>query len=154
MRLLVLVFLLLSSFSFAKPEQADISALSWLSGNWEMEGFKTHYTTPEGGEIFSISRYFKDGKVTFFEFEHFYTKDGVILLNPYPKGQKSVVFKIANYDPAIKKAIFQNPEHDWPTEISYERTAEDRLYIQVSGLQDGKMRVEKFDLKTAKTPSQ
>ena len=154
MRVLVLICMLFSVQAFAGPEQADISALNWLSGDWEMEGFKAHYTTPEGGQIFSISRYFKDGKVTFFELEHFYTKDGVIVVNPYPKGDRSVVFKITNFDPAVKKAVFQNPEHDWPTEISYERTSDDRLYIQVSGLQDGKMRVEKFDLKkTAKTQS-
>ena len=154
MRVIVLICMLFSVLAFAGPEQADISALSWLSGDWEMEGFKAHYTTPEGGQIFSISRYFKDGKVTFFELEHFYTKDGVIVVNPYPKGDRSVVFKITNFDPAVKKAVFQNPEHDWPTEISYERTSDDRLYIQVSGLQDGKMRVEKFDLKkTAKTQS-
>jgi hypothetical protein len=150
MRLLVVIFLLFSSFAMA--QHSDISALNWLAGDWEMEGFKAHYTTPEGGEIFSISRYFKDGKLTFFEVEHFFTQDGTIVLNPYPKGQKSVIFKIANFDPKMKKAVFQNPEHDWPTEISYERTADDRLYIQVSGPQDGKMRVEKFDLKAAKTP--
>jgi hypothetical protein len=152
MRFMMLILVLFSSLTFSDSNQADISALSWLAGNWEMEGFKAHYTTPEGGQIFSISRYFKDGKVTFFELEHFYTKDGVIVVNPYPKGDRSVIFKIANFDPAVKKAVFQNPEHDWPTEISYERTSEDRLFIQVSGPQDGKKRVEKFDLKAAKTP--
>ena len=146
----IAILIFLCSITFGSTQSHDISALNWLSGNWEMDGFKAHYTTPEGGQIFSVSRYFKDEKVTFFEFEHFFMKDGSIFVNPYPKGEKSVIFKITNFDPAIKKAVFQNPEHDWPTQLSYERKSDDRLFIEASGLQDGKMRVETFDLNRSK----
>ncbi len=147
MRILILAFLLITSSAIAESPQPDVASLSWLSGEWEMEGFKAHYTTPEGGQIFSVSRYFKDGKVSFFEFEHFYIKEGDLFVTPYPKGEKSDAFKLVNFDPAVKKAVFQNPDHDWPKELSYERISEDRLLILVSGPQDGTMRIEKFDLK-------
>lgn len=147
MRILTLVLLLISSFVIAESPKQDIAALSWLSGEWEMEGFKAHYTSPEGGQIFSVSRYFKDGKVTFFEFEQFHMEHDSVFVTPYPKGEKSDSFKLVNFDPNVKKAVFQNPEHDWPKELSYERISEDRLLILVSGPENGKMRVERFDLK-------
>ena len=150
MRILILAFLLISSSVIAESPQPDIASLSWLSGEWEMEGFKAHYTTPEGGQIFSVSRYFKDSKLSFFEFEHFYTNEGELFVTPYPKGEKSDSFKLVNFDPAVKKAVFQNPEHDWPKELSYERVSDDQLLILVSGPEGGKMRVEKFDLKKAR----
>ena len=147
MRIVTCLFLLISSFVIADSPKHDIHALSWLSGEWEMEGFKAHYTSPEGGQIFSVSRYFKDANLTFFEFEQFHMKDGSLHVTPYPKGEKSDSFKLVNFDPNIKKAVFQNPEHDWPKELSYERVSDDRLLILVSGPQNGKMRVEKYDLK-------
>jgi hypothetical protein len=147
MRILTLLFLLISCVGIAQSPQQDIDSLSWLSGEWEMEGFKAHYTSPEGGQIFSVSRYFKDGNLTFFEFEQFQMKDGSLHVTPYPKGEKSDSFRLVNSDPNLKKAVFQNPEHDWPQELSYERISNDRLLILVSGSQNGKMRVERFDLK-------
>src|SRR5262245_39917002 len=150
MRNLCLVFILVSSFTVAELPSPDLTALSWLCGEWEMEGFKAHYSSTEGGQIFSVSRYFKDGKLTFFEFEHFHLENGTLFVTPYLKGEKSDSFRLVNFNPDIKKAVFQNPEHDWPKELSYERVSEDRPLILVSGPQDGKMRIERFDLKRAK----
>jgi hypothetical protein len=60
-------------------------------------------------------------------------KDGVLRVTPYPNGKMSATFTLVEYDPAAKKAVFANPEHDYPKRITYQRTADDRLLFVVAG---------------------
>ncbi|HEX9941371.1 MAG TPA: DUF6265 family protein [Thermoanaerobaculia bacterium] len=116
--------------------------LAWLAGSWagEVRGagaatrFETHYTSPEGGVILSTSKAFRsEGKLSWFEFERFESKDGRLTVTPYPNGKASVSFTLVEYDPAAKKAVFANPDHDYPNRITYQRVAEDRLLFIVAG---------------------
>ncbi len=125
-----------------KPASAQLGDLTWLAGSWSGDilgagastRFETHYTTPQGGVILSTSKAFgKDGKLRWFEFERFEVKDGVLQVVPHPNGVASVPFTLAEYDPAAKKAVFANPQHDYPNRITYHRVAEDRLLIVVAG---------------------
>lgn len=126
----------------ATPAGVGLEELSWLAGSWsgEIRGagsatrFETHYTLPEGGVILSTSKAFsQEGKVVWFEFERFQAKDGVLQVVPHPNGRASVAFTLAEYDPAAKKAVFVNPQHDYPTRITYQRVGEDRLLFVVEG---------------------
>ena len=116
--------------------------LAWLAGSWagEVRGagaatrFETHYSTPQGGVILSSSKAFRsEGKLSWFEFERFESKDGKLTVTPYPNGKASVSFTLVEYDPAAKKAVFANAEHDYPNRITYQRVAEDRLLFVVAG---------------------
>jgi hypothetical protein len=124
----------------------SLDDLSWLAGSWrgEIQGakaatrFETHYTAPQGGVILSISKAFRpDGKLAWFEFERFESQDGVLRVTPYPGGKASVSFTLVEYDAAAKKAVFANPEHDYPNRITYQRVAEDRLRFVVAGDKQG-----------------
>lgn len=123
-----------------------ISNLSWLEGSWGCETFTAHYTSPLGGIILSVSKELNEGKAEFFEFETITAKDSTVILTPYPDGQRSVAFTLINYDPAIKKTVFENKEHDFPTRLSYESVSDDNLLIIVSGPQEGKTVDLRFDL--------
>lgn len=125
----------------AKPG-ATLEDLAWLAGSWSGEilgagasvRFETQYTTPKGGVILSTSKAFtKDGKLTWFEYERFEAPDGVLQVVPHPNGTASVPFKLAEYDPKAKRAVFANPQHDYPNRITYQRAGEDRLVILISG---------------------
>lgn len=125
-----------------KPANARIEDLAWLTGSWSGDilgagastRFETHYTTPQGGVILSSSKAFdKEGKLRWFEFERFEAKDGALQVVPHPNGVASVPFTLAEYDPAAKRAVFANPQHDYPNRITYHRVAEDRLLILVAG---------------------
>lgn len=147
------ILFLISAVSFSdqpiprESAEGEIASMTWLAGDWIQDGFEAHYTNPEGEKIFSISRYFKDGECVFFELEKFEIQDGVVVVVPYPKGKESVPFRLQDsYDPRAKKAAFTNPDHDWPTQLSYELVSPDNLLILVSGMQNGKMRIERFDL--------
>ena len=133
------------------PANVRIEDLSWLAGSWsgEVRGaapgtrFETHYTTPQGGVILSSSKAFNpEGKLSWFEFERFEARDGVLQVTPYPNGKPSVPFTLTEYDPAAKKAVFSNPQHDDPNHITYQRLAEDRLRFTVTGDKEGESMLE------------
>lgn len=124
----------------AQGVTAEATALEWLAGRWlgTIEGrtdqFEAHYTSPQGGIVLGMSKSFGTGdRLLWFEFERFEVREGVLSVTPYPNGRPSVTFKLKSYDAAARKAVFANPEHDFPTEISYQRVADDRVQLMVSG---------------------
>jgi hypothetical protein len=156
MRAAVSPFLLLLYFSSspllptpASPPQ--VSDLSWLEGTWRGtiggREFEAHYTGAEGGQILSASKYTESGKPAGFEFERFEQQGDSLVLTPFPEGESSVSFPLAEYDEKAKRAVFQNLTHDFPTRISYQRTGRDRLTILVSGPgEDGNEQVLTYNL--------
>jgi hypothetical protein len=43
-----------------------------------------------------------------------------------------------------KQVVFENPAHDYPNKIVYNKTAEDSLIAEISGLKKGKPASEQF----------
>jgi hypothetical protein len=134
------------------PYQPTISDLSWLEGSWygRIGGrdFEAHYTGVEGGQVLSASKYTENSKPAGFEFERFEQRGDTLLLTPFPEGRATVSFPLAEYDAATRRAVFENLSHDFPTRISYQRVARDRLTILVSGPgEDGKEQILTYDLK-------
>jgi hypothetical protein len=128
-----------------------INDLSWLEGIWRGRvggrDFEAHYTGVEGGQILSASKYTEEGKPAGFEFERFEQRGDTLVLTPFPEGQSSVSFPLADYDSKNRRAVFENLAHDFPTRISYQRVAKDRLTILVSGPgEDGKEQVLTYAL--------
>ncbi len=130
----------------------SISDLSWLEGIWRGrigdQEFEARYSGADGGQILSASKYTKDGKPAGFEFERFEQRGDTLLLTPVPEGNSSVSFPLAEYDARSRRAVFENLAHDFPTRISYQRVARDRLTILASGPgEDGNEQVLTYDLK-------
>src|SRR3954466_14064900 len=129
----------------------QITDLTWLEGIWRGKiggrEFEAHYTGVNGGQILSASKYTENGKPAGFEFERFQQQGDTLILTPFSEGMSSVSFPLAEYDPKGKRAVFENLAHDFPTRISYQRTAGNRLTILVSGPgEDGKEQVLTYDL--------
>lgn len=135
---------------FADAADEQLASLSWLAGTWRSDEFEATYTTPHGGMILSASKFMQGGRAVYMDFERIQVVDGVVTLTPYPGGKESVPFKLAGYDPKVKKAVFRNPEHDFPTELRYELAGQDNLVIHVAGMQDGKESVMRLDLRRVK----
>jgi Domain of unknown function (DUF6265) len=129
-----------------------ITDLAWLEGAWSGEvgdrNFEAHYTGPDGGQILSASKYTKAGQPAGFEFERFEQRGDTLVVTPYPEGNSSVSFPVAEYDPKSRRVVFENLGHDFPTRISYQRVAKDRLTILVSGPgEDGNEQVLTYALR-------
>ncbi len=137
--------LLLCVPSFADKGAAKIDSLAWLAGKWSgpMWGgeFVATYGAPAGGKLLSHSELRKGDEAAFYEFEVFEAREEGLVFTPYPRGQRKETFKLTSGE--SQKAVFENPEKDFPTRIEYHRAAKDRLVITLSG--GGK--VETFDLK-------
>jgi uncharacterized protein DUF6265 len=130
----------------------SIHDLAWLEGTWRGvigdRDFEARYSGADGGQVLSASKYMKEGKAAGFEFERFEEQGDSLVLTPFPEGKSSVTFRLAELDPKARRAVFENPDHDFPTRISYERVANDRLTILVSGPgEDGSEQVLSYALK-------
>ncbi len=150
---LVLLTLPLVGWESAAPTQ-QLSSLTWLAGTWKgpMWGgeFVAYYTTPEGGKVLSYSELLKDGKVSFHEFEKLDVEDGVVRLTPFPRGNPAATFKLVELDTRARKVVFDNPEKDFPTRITYHRVSRDNLVITLSDPHGKNEKQQKFDLRRAR----
>jgi Domain of unknown function (DUF6265) len=149
-RIPLLLALLLCLPSFAeKAATAKIDSLAWLAGKWSgsMWGgeFVATYNAPAGGKLLSFSELKKGGKTSFYEFEVFEATEGGLVFTPYPGGKKKETFKLAASE--ASKAVFENPDKDFPTRIEYHRVEKDRLVITLSDPHHGSDKTETFDLK-------
>ncbi len=144
-RLLLPLVLLLCVPSLADKGAAKIDSLAWLAGKWSgpMWGgeFVATYNAPAGGKLLSFSELRKGDTAAFYEFEVFEAAADGLVFTPYPRGQKKETFKLASSE--AQKAVFENPEKDFPTRIEYHRV-KDRLVITLSG---GGDKTETFDLR-------
>jgi hypothetical protein len=141
-----------TSIGSASPSATEVmQQLHWISGHWigDFDGlpFESWYTSPEGGEILSTSKLYSDGKVVLFEFERIHVRDGQVVYTPHPRGRASISFMLEDYVPSQRRARFLNPEHDFPTEVTFESPAPDRLEIVLKGPDGDKGRVQRVTLK-------
>jgi Domain of unknown function (DUF6265) len=149
-------FVLLLTSSASPPTrlpayQPSIRDLSWLEGVWEGKigdrDFEARYSGADGGQVLSASKYTKSGKPAGFEFERFEQQGDSIVLTPFPEGTSSVTFRLAEFDSQGRRAVFENLAHDFPTRLSYQRVADNRLTILVSGPgEDGNEQVLTYSL--------
>jgi hypothetical protein len=152
--------LLLSSSSRPLPIRPEgtrpaappsIRDLAWLEGTWQGKigdrDFEARYSGADGGQVLSASKYTKEGVAAGFEFERFEELDGTLVLTPFPEGKSSVTFKLAELEPTSRRAVFENLAHDFPTRLSYQRVADNKLTILVSGpAEDGQEQVLTYSL--------
>ncbi len=134
--LFVLTAAAVTGGALAPAEQ--LATMTWMEGKWTGlfggNRFEATYSSPEGGAILSMNKEFLEGHPCYVEFERFGYDDTGAFLIPYPGGRpKDIKFRLIGYDPAVKRASFQNRENDWPTDIIYERVSEDSLFITLSG---------------------
>lgn len=122
------------------PAPNQIAQLHWLEGTWRgMLGentFEATYTSPEGGQILSISKELLPDGSAFVEFERFHTVDSFVVMTPYPGGRESVPFTMTALGDEDQQARFSNPDHDFPNDIIYTAFGRDSLHIEVTGLDD------------------
>ena len=127
-----------------------IEDLGFLAGTWSGDAwggkFIAYYTTPEGGSVISHSKLMRGDEEAFYEFELFEVRDDVIHLQPFPGGQRATGLALAELDRDARKAVFENPDKDYPTQIVYERVSDDRLVITLSDPHGGSSKIEVFDL--------
>jgi len=125
----------------AADAPARIQQVAWLEGCWQMEAngrvVEEQWMAPRGGVMLGMGRTVRDGKLVEYESVVLREQDGRLAYEAHPSGQPSAVFLSTTIDPST--AIFENPTHDFPQRVRYERKGE-KLLASVEGTQNGLQR--------------
>lgn len=137
------------------PERAILEALigHWAGPMWGGR-FEAYYAGPHETGSLSYSTLTQEGRIVFHEFEVFRLEGSQLTLQPHPMGQPEVVFTYQPDTSAPGRWVFENPENDFPTRITYDRTQVGRLTIELSDPVRDSDQVEVFALeRVTQTPT-
>jgi hypothetical protein len=135
----------------AKVEAPRIDDFAWLAGGWKFEhgGMTTeeNWIAPSGKTMLAVGRTVKGDATVFFEFLRLEArKDGSVVYVAHPAGRSpGTEFKLTKWDG--HEAVFENPEHDFPTRIRYVKNDDGSLTASVEGERNGKPAREEFPYK-------
>jgi hypothetical protein len=123
----------------AADRTAEISALSWLGGQWRTEDdwlasgpawTEEVWTSAEGGMMLGLSRSVRGFRKGDFEFLRIASgDDGNLYYHASPNGAPAVAFRLVRAGSG--EAVFENPAHDYPQRIAY-RLEGDALVATIS----------------------
>lgn len=148
---IILLLVIASCNKTASVEKDKIKTADWLIGNWENtspEGVLTENWEKVNDSTFSATSYFIKGKDTLhFEKIVLAQKGETLTYYATVKGQnndKSVAFPSTVL--TQQQLVFENPTHDYPQKITYIKSQNNTVVIEISGTQHGKPSAEKFVL--------
>ncbi len=115
--------------------QDDVGSAAWLSGCWVASDGDVRseevWMEPEGGLMVGMARTVRGGVATGYEFVLLQRKDGRLTYSAHPSGQDPADFQATEV--STQRLRFENPRHDFPQAIEYERTSMDSLTAKVYG---------------------
>jgi len=126
----------------APLESATVQDLAWMAGHWRLEHGTTiveeGWFAPAGGSMVGVNRTVSGEATTGFEFLFLRETDGGVVLSASPDGRcPATEFVLTEL--SGQRAVFSNPEHDFPQRIVYSREG-DRLQGEIAGSSDGEER--------------
>ena len=119
---------------------ADVAKLGWLEGCWtgERNGvvFEERWSSPRGGGLVGMHKDTKADRLIGFEFFRVVPdSNGVPTYWSQPGGAPPTPFRLVEV--SEKRAVFENPEHDFPQRVLYWREGE-KLHARIEGTYGGK----------------
>ncbi len=131
------------------PAKAKIDDLAWLAGAWVgtrgTEGktsIEERWSPPLGGAMLATSRTVSRGKMSAFEYLRIVERDGGLVYIPQPGGGSPTEFVLTEL--GDKRAVFENPRHDYPKRIVYEVSADGSLGAAIGFTKGGTPRRFEF----------
>jgi hypothetical protein len=132
---------------------AELEKANWFLGNWgstSPEGELTERWQKVNDSVYKGECYFVvGGKDTVFsEAVDLVEEAGkltYIVTVPGQNNEKPVPFVMTSGNDT--QIIFENPAHDYPNKIVYNKITNDSILAEISGIQKGKPKSEQFPLK-------
>ena len=140
----------------ASPPAAPltIDRVAFLQGCWEQaserQSIEEQWTAPRGGTMLSVGRTVRDGRLVDFEFVVLREQDGALAYEAHHSTQDPAVFTARTATDV--RVVFENPEHDFPKSVGYERTGPDSLLAWIEGPRRGGNRRMDFIYKRVPCP--
>ena len=134
-RKLVVAVLFISTASAPGAAAEEMEDLGFLAGAWGKDGHVVEYWLPPlRGLMVGVNREPAGDGMPFFEYLRIEARADGIFYVASPKGGGTTDFRLTELSGS--RAVFENPEHDFPTKIIYSRTG-DRLRAEVGAERDG-----------------
>ncbi len=145
---LLIVAALLAFFAgvgAAQAPPAGIERLGWLQGCWsgttgERE-VEEHWMAPKGASMLGIGRTLRAGVLADYEMMLIRQTEDRLIFEAHPLNQPMALFH--STDVGASRIVFENPKHDFPQRIGYERKGAS-LLAWIEGTQGGKSRRIEF----------
>lgn len=133
------------------PEEtspASLDQFEWMLGKWKQEEGENQVSYEswkrlENGDYLGHSCTLLEGDTVWQEVVDLYTKgDDIYMRVDQPQNPDPVAFKLAKS--TSSSANFENPEHDFPQQIFYERDSDTTMHARIGGARQGQYAAKDF----------
>lgn len=128
-----------------------LANMAWLKGCWQASagaeaGSGEQWMGAAGGTMIGMSRTVRKGITAEYEFLQIRAIDGGQLAYiAMPSGRAPTVFPLLRESAA--ELVFENPGHDFPQRIIYQRDGEHAMRARIEGMSKGKLKGIDFPMK-------
>lgn len=147
----LLCFAIAVLLSSCNDNYSKLEKANWFIGDWENtsdEGSFREIWTKKNDSIYSgLSIVVIEQDTVFYENMSLEQIKDSIFYNVSVKGQnkdQAVSFYLTSSDD--DKLVFENPNHDYPSKITYSKVSNDSIVAEIFGLKDGKKITESFPM--------
>jgi uncharacterized protein YciI len=135
-----IIILILSSMAFGQANFPD-----FLAGTWKMENKEIyeHWDKLNSQQLKGFSYQFDNGQISVTEYLEIAQKGNDVVYTASVINQnlgKGIDFKLIQTDSTF---VFENPSHDFPQKISYQKLSDKEIFVQVS---DGNQREFSYNM--------
>jgi cytochrome c553 len=118
------------------PGAVTAVEFAWLAGHWcgTADGTESeeYWLASRGGMLLGLHRDLDQGRASGFEFMRIVHDAGSATLYAQVSGRTpATAFTLAEYGP--RRAVFANPDHDYPKRVTYERRDPNTLVASIDG---------------------
>ncbi|MCC6402519.1 MAG: hypothetical protein IT207_00750 [Fimbriimonadaceae bacterium] len=131
------------------PTRAVIGDLAWLVGPWVgtrgtggTTTIEERWSPAKGGSMLAVARTVSREKMSAFEFLRIVERDGGLVYIAQPNGGAPTEFVMTEL--GDKRAVFENPRHDYPKRIVYEVSSDGALTATIGQSKGGTPRKFEF----------
>lgn len=152
--LVAVVIVVVDADATRAQQPTGIARVGWMQGCWETSSpqrtIDEQWMSPRGGSMLGMSRTVRDGRLVEHELMILSERGDQLAYEAHPSGQNPATFLSSTL--TASTVVFENPAHDFPQRIGYERKDPDSLRAWVEGLQNGRRRRIEFAYMRAQCP--
>jgi len=135
------------------PAMGAVADVAWIAGAWvgtrsSGSTIEERWSPPLGGAMLAVSRTVNtSGKMVAFEYLRIVEREGGLVYAAQPGGAPKTEFVLTEFGPTAaggKRAVFDNPRHDYPKRIVYELSADSKLSATTGYMKGGTPRLYEF----------
>lgn len=135
------------------PAKGEIADVAWIAGAWvgtrsSGSSIEERWSPPLGGAMLAVSRTVNtSGKMVAFEYLRIVEREGGLVYVAQPGGAPKTEFVLTEFgttEAGGKRAVFDNPRHDYPKRIVYELSADGKLSASTGYMKGGTPRRYEF----------